>query len=98
MRKFIFAILLFFITSSNGEQGYSIVDEKNSNTAQPLIFDVSSDIECDVEPDLLITSNKTNNRINQITYLFNDSTNKNIILLNEKFQYLRPRAPPLNIV
>lgn len=98
LSKFIFAILLFVITSSHGELGYSIGDEINSNIAQQFTLEVFTDIACDAEPDVLLISNKTNNRINQVTYLFKISTNKNIILLNDKFQYLHPRAPPLKIV
>lgn len=91
-------MLLSLITSSNGELGYSTGEEINANIAQQFTLDVFIDIECDAEPDILLISNKTNNRINQVTYLFKISTNRNIILLNEKFQYLRARAPPLDIV
>ncbi|MFT5758447.1 MAG: hypothetical protein ACI9LM_003189 [Alteromonadaceae bacterium] len=98
MFKLSFAIFLFFVTCSNSESGYSIADEINADTSSLLIFDVITDIELDSEHEPLITDIETNNRINQRAYLAKYSTNKKFIILNNKFQYSRPRAPPFNIV
>jgi hypothetical protein len=98
--KFIFAIVLLFVANSNGESGYSVADEMNSDMSSQSIFHAFTDIELDTEPniDLSMTNIDKNNRILQLTYLSKYSSNTHLPLLNSKFQYLRPRAPPFIIV
>ena len=100
MYKFIFAIVLLFLANSKGESGYSVADEINPDTSRQLIFDALTGIELDSEPsfDASMINIDKNNRILQLTYLYKYSSKKHLPLLNNKFQYLRPRAPPLIIV
>ncbi|WP_157825838.1 hypothetical protein [Colwellia sp. Bg11-28] len=100
MYKFIFAILMFFATYSHAESVYSIADEISSNTSNHLIFDALTEVEIDseLEYDLSIANIDHNNRILQLTYLSKYSLNNNFPLLNNKFKYLRPRAPPFFII
>jgi hypothetical protein len=98
--KFIFAIVLLFVANSKNESGYSFADEINSGMSSQSIFDAFTDVELDTEPniDLSMTNIDKNNRILQLTYLSKYSSKKHLPLLNNKFQYLRPRAPPFIIV
>jgi hypothetical protein len=97
--KFIFAIVLLFVASSKDESGYSAANEIYSDTSSQFIIDALTDIEVDTEPnfDTSKTNIDRNNRILQLTYLSEYSSKKNLPLLNNKFQYLRPRAPPFII-
>jgi hypothetical protein len=98
--KFIFAIVLLFVANSKGESGYSVADEINSDTPSQSIVEALTKIELDSEPefDPSITDIDKNTRILQLTYLYKYSNQKHLPLLNSKFQYLRPRAPPFFIV
>jgi hypothetical protein len=98
--KFIFAIVLLFVANSKSESGYSVADEINSDTSSQFIVDALTKIELDSEPefDPSITYIDKNNQILQLSYLSKYSSKKHLPLLNSKFQYLRPRAPPLIIV
>ena len=100
MYKFIFAIVLFFVASSKDESGYSVADEITPDMSSQFIFNAVTDIGLDAELnfDLSINNVDTNNRILQLTYLFKYSSKKHLPLLNNKFQYLLPRAPPFIIV
>lgn len=100
MYKFIFVIFLFFLTNSNNESGYSIVTGINANTSSQLIFDILTNIEAESETpfDSSITNTKQDHKINQLTYLSKHSIQKNFIILQNKFQHLQARAPPLDIV
>lgn len=100
MYKLIFAIFIFCATNSHAESVYNIADEISSNTSSHLIFDALTEIEVDseLEFDLSIDNIDHNNRIIQLTYLSQYSHNNNVLLLNNKFQYLRPRAPPFFII
>jgi hypothetical protein len=98
--KIIFLIFLLCITNSKGESGKSVVNEINANTSSHFIFDVVTDIESDLELDLdlSITNVVKNPLIIQLSYLSKYSRKTHISLLNNKFQYLRPRAPPFVMV
>ena len=97
--KFIFAIFLFVLINSNSELVHSITDEKNSTTSNLLIFDIFSDIELELELDFdsLFIDSDQNNRVIQLTYLLKHSNQKHFITLNNKFEYLQPRAPPFRV-
>lgn len=99
--KFIFAIFLFVLINSNSELVHSITDEKNSTTSNLLIFDIFSDIELELELELdfdsLFIDSDQNNRVIQLTYLLKHSNQKHFITLNNKFEYLQPRAPPFRV-
>ncbi|MEI6894565.1 MAG: hypothetical protein V5789_08020 [Colwellia sp.] len=96
MYRFIFAICIFFITNSYSELGFSVADEINTNSSPQLYFDELIDIELDSKPDFnsSMTNVDKNDRFPQLTNLYKDPSNKNFNLLNNTFQYLRPRAPP----
>ena len=100
MYQLIFAICLFIVTNSNAELGYSIDDERTTNTASQSNFYVPVDIEVNSDTDFepSITSFDVNNVTIPPRYLSNYSTNNNLIILKNKFQYSRPRAPPFFIV
>lgn len=95
--KFIFAIFLFVLINSNSELVHSITDEKNSTTSNLLIFDIFSDIELELDFDSLFIDSDQNNRVIQLTYLLKHSNQKHFITLNNKFEYLQPRAPPSRV-
>lgn len=95
--KFIFAIFLFVLINSNSELVHSITDEKNSTTSNLLIFDIFSDIELELDFDSLFIDSDQNNRVIQLTYLLKHSNQKHFITLNNKFEYLQPRAPPFRV-
>ena len=99
MNKIIFAILLLFATNSHAESGYNIADEISTNTSSQLIFEAITEVEIDSELDFYFSINNIDhhNRILQLTYLSKYSDN-NVPLLNNKFQYLHPRAPPFSII
>lgn len=88
-----------FVANSKNESGYSFADEINSDMSSQSIFDAFTDIEVDTEPnfDASKANIDRNNRILQLTYRSKYSSNTHLPLLNNKFQYLRPRAPPFII-
>jgi hypothetical protein len=96
--KFIFAIVLLFVANSKSESGYSVADEINSDTSSQFIVDALTDIELDPGFDPSMTHIDKKNQILQLSYLSKYSSKKHLPLLNSKFQYLRPRAPPFTIV
>ncbi len=100
MYKFIFAIFLLFATNSHAESGFNIAEEISANTSNQLIFESFTDIEIDseLECDLSISNIDDSNRLLHLTYLSKYSFNNHFPLLNNKFQYLRPRSPPFFII
>tara|TARA_R110001583_G_scaffold53736_4_gene165358 strand:+ start:7647 stop:7943 length:297 start_codon:yes stop_codon:yes gene_type:complete len=96
--KFIFAIVLLFLANSKSESGYSVADEINSDTSSQFIVDALTDIELDPDFDPSMAHIDKKNQILQLSYLSKYSSKKHLPLLNSKFQYLRPRAPPFTIV
>jgi hypothetical protein len=98
--KSIFAIFLLCTIHSKGELDNSIADEINANASSQFIFDAITDIELDSEFgwDSSILNVDETKRFIQLTYLAKYSRKPHFPLLNNKFQYLQPRAPPFIIV
>lgn len=92
--RFIFAICLFFVTCFDAELGYDIASEVNTTSFNQLIFEPYPDIDSEVDFDSLISNTTTHTQSLQLTYLSKYASKENTNLLKNKYQYVRPRAPP----
>lgn len=98
MYKFIFAIFLLLANYSQAESDYTIADEISAKITNQLIFEAFSDIEIEPELDLSISLLVHHNQPIQFSYLSKHTLDNHFPLLNNKFQYLRPRSPPFSII
>ena len=91
---------VLFVTSSYGEQGYSVADGINTNNSSQLTFEVFNAFELDSEPEIdpLDTTINSKNQTFYFGSLSIGSFKENATLQTNKFQYLRSRAPPFTII
>lgn len=94
--RFISAIYLIIIVYSNTESDYNITKAVNHTTTNQLIFDLYPDNNLDSDFDHFIPKKITQNQLIQLTYLAKYTSIENTSLAKNKYQYLRPRAPPLS--
>lgn len=94
MLRFISAVYLIIIICSNTEPSYDITKAVNHTESNPLIFDLYSDNNLDSDFDHLIPKTTPKNQLVQLTYLAKYTSLENVSLVKNKYQYLRPRAPP----
>lgn len=96
MLKFISVICVIFIISSFSEWGYDTANEKKTITSKLLTFDTYPDIDSDLDFDNSFTKSSSRNQPLQLTYIAKHNTTENTTLLKNKYQYVRPRAPPIS--
>lgn len=95
MLKFFSAIYLFLIICSNTESDYDITKTVNNTASNQLICDLYPDESLDSDFEHLIPRTAPNNQLLQLTYIAKHISKENVPLVKNKYQYLRPRAPPL---
>ncbi|MCI2285572.1 hypothetical protein L3081_21985 [Colwellia sp. MSW7] len=95
MLKLVSAIYLFIIICSNTESGYDITKTVNNSVSNQLVFDLYPDDNLDLDLDHLIPKTAYNNKLLQLTYIAKQLSKEDAPLVKNKYQYLRPRAPPL---